>query len=205
MGIPRASQSTAAHGGAAEWGWAGQNGTRRRTVRPGENWPSCLSGHRGQLFWMIPRENKQQYLCIKRWKNKTRIWPAVYSRFIRGLSILVIFLASRVLFLKNMSASRLFRESLFDIIYDCNVIDIIMKYFGVLNHPSNSQIEHTTGETVRSDAERGDGARRDRVETNADWSIRLGYNILSCFPGHRREWSLTSYRKHKQIKFYVNR
>ena len=50
------------------------------------NSPSGPPAHCRQLFRTSLRKHEQRKSYVNRWRNKTRGWPAVYHRLIRGLS-----------------------------------------------------------------------------------------------------------------------
>ena len=70
---------------------------------------------------------------------------------------------------------------------------------------SNPKPGNTTGGTVRCGAQQSGGARRSGVGRDADRSVRPGDTQPSCIPGHRKQLSWTTLRKHEQTQFYLNR
>ena len=72
------------------------------------------------------------------------------------------------------------------------------------NNLSNPKPGHTTGESRRGGARRGGRAGPGRTRRGADGSVRPGNERLSCPPGHGRQLSWTSLRKHEQANSYIN-
>ena len=81
--IPRAGL-VGAPGGAAERGRArlGAN----RIIRSGNKSPPFLPRRRRNVASMSPQKHEQAKSHVNRRRNKITGWPAVYPRFIRGLS-----------------------------------------------------------------------------------------------------------------------
>ena len=84
--LPRAGRGGAAHGGAAGRGGVGRIRAELNadgSVRPGDNRPVCLLGHRRQLLCMILWKHEQTKSYVNRWVNKN---VRLTTGFIRGLS-----------------------------------------------------------------------------------------------------------------------